>query len=236
MTDVTTLWRPTGEHDLALVADSGWSAWPPRLPDQPIFYPVLNQWYATKIAREWNVPAGGVGYVSRFDVSTEYLSRHQVRQAGGRDVLEYWIPAEQLDEFNENIVGHIVMAAEYRAPLDDASLTAQLPDPLPAAWRAYLQGESWFCRGWVSDNTYVHLYQPTETAGESVEWADTHRGIAILGDDGGRERLAVDLRLDDPPVVTVDVTNAGWADAIEQAESVTAFVGAIEGGSFTFRR
>ncbi len=232
MTDVTTVWRPTGQRELDLVAESGWSAWPPRLADQPIFYPVLNQWYATKIAREWNVPAGGVGYVTRFDVANAYLSRHAVQQAGGRDVLEYWIPAAELDEFNANIVSHIVMVTEYRAPLDDVSFTSNLP----VSWRAYLQGESWLCRGRVSDNTYVHLYQPAETAGESVEWVGTHPGIAILGDDGGRERLAVDLRLDDPPVVAIEVTSDGWADAIEQAESVTAFVGAIEGGSFTFQR
>jgi len=29
---------------LALVEASGWLAWPPRLPEQPIFYPVLNEW------------------------------------------------------------------------------------------------------------------------------------------------------------------------------------------------
>jgi hypothetical protein len=52
-----TLWRPTGPEELALVEASGWRVWPPRLPDQPIFYPVLNQEYATMIARDWNVPA-----------------------------------------------------------------------------------------------------------------------------------------------------------------------------------
>ena len=58
-----TLWRPTGPNELALVAETGWSRWPPRLPDQPIFYPVLNREYATKIASDWNVKASGVGYV-----------------------------------------------------------------------------------------------------------------------------------------------------------------------------
>jgi len=67
---------------------------------QPIFYPVLRRWYATKIAREWNVPAGGVGYVTRFEVQRAFLDRYQVHQVGGRDVLEYWIPAEELDDLN----------------------------------------------------------------------------------------------------------------------------------------
>jgi len=110
----TTLWRPTGPAELDLVRDSGWRRWPPRLPDQPIFYPVLNEDYAVRIAREWNVPASGVGYVTRFSVSTEFLSRYQVRQVGGQTILEYWIPAEELDEFNDHLVGLIEVVHEFR--------------------------------------------------------------------------------------------------------------------------
>jgi hypothetical protein len=112
--DLTTLWRPAGPEELALVEASGWRSWPPRLPDQPIFYPVLNEDYATRIARDWNVPASGVGYVTRFQVRTEYLAQHEVHQVGGRTILEYWIPAEELDEFNENIVGEIEVVREFR--------------------------------------------------------------------------------------------------------------------------
>jgi len=50
-------WRPTGPEELALVEASGWREWPPRLPEQPIFYPVLNEEYAARIARDWDVPA-----------------------------------------------------------------------------------------------------------------------------------------------------------------------------------
>ncbi len=42
----TTLWRPVGPEELALLEESGWTRWPPRLPEQPIFYPVLNRDYA----------------------------------------------------------------------------------------------------------------------------------------------------------------------------------------------
>ncbi len=92
MTDTMTLWRPTGPQELELVAASGWKAWPPRLPDQPIFYPVLNEEYAIMIARDWNVPASGVGYVTRFEVDAEFAKRYLVRQVGGRDILELWVP------------------------------------------------------------------------------------------------------------------------------------------------
>jgi hypothetical protein len=111
--ETITLWRPTGPEELALVEASGWCAWPPRLPSQPIFYPVLNQDYATKIARDWNVPHSGSGYVTRFRVRKSFLERYEVHQAGGQTILEYWIPAEDLPELNASIVGVIEVVAEF---------------------------------------------------------------------------------------------------------------------------
>ena len=114
MADVVTLWRPTNQAELDLVAASGWRAWPPRLPDQPIFYPVCSEEYATRIAREWNVPAYGVGHVTRFRVLRSYLDAYEPHEAGGRVLTEYWIPAEDLDRLNAAIVGPIELVATYR--------------------------------------------------------------------------------------------------------------------------
>jgi hypothetical protein len=89
---------------------------PPRLSWQPIFYPVLNEEYATFIAREWNTKdsaSGFVGYVLRFSVRTQHLANFAVQKVGSATALEYWIPAEQLSEFNENIVGKIEIVAKY---------------------------------------------------------------------------------------------------------------------------
>lgn len=112
--ETITLWRPTGPKELALVEAAGWRAWPPMLPDQPIFYPVLNEDYAVRIARDWNVKASGVGYVTRFEVEIAYLDHYEVQQAGGRTILKYWIPAEELEEFNRHIVGLIEVVREFR--------------------------------------------------------------------------------------------------------------------------
>lgn len=49
-----TLYRPIGEKELILIAESGFKAYPPRLEWQPIFYPVLNEKYACEIAEQWN--------------------------------------------------------------------------------------------------------------------------------------------------------------------------------------
>jgi hypothetical protein len=113
-TQTVTLWRPTGPEELALVEASGWRRWPPRLPEQPIFYPVLNKEYATMIARDWNVKHSGVGYVTRFQVRKDFLDRYDAHQVGGQTIREYWIPTEDLDAFNDNIDGTIEVVAEYR--------------------------------------------------------------------------------------------------------------------------
>jgi len=110
----TTLYRPTGENELALIRASGWSQFPPRLPEQPIFYPVLNEEYATQIYRDWNTRDGGRGYVLKFKVESDYLDRFPVQQAGARIHKEYWIPAEELEEFNRHIVGPIEVIAEFQ--------------------------------------------------------------------------------------------------------------------------
>ena len=113
----TILYRPVGQAEMDLIAATGNQAFPPRLSWQPIFYPVLNEEYASFIAREWNTrdPASGnVGYVLRFSISTDYLSRYKVQQVGDRTALEYWIPAEELPTFNKNIIGKIEQIAVFR--------------------------------------------------------------------------------------------------------------------------
>jgi hypothetical protein len=85
-----TLWRPVGPAELELIKQSGMRAFPPRLPEQPIFYPVTTEAYAIKIARDWNVPASGSGYVTRFEVMKEFLDRYEVQTAGGKAFQEYW--------------------------------------------------------------------------------------------------------------------------------------------------
>ena len=64
-----TLYRPVNKDELMLIEQSNWKAFPPRLPGQPIFYPVLNQAYASQIAKEGNIPTYGNGYVVKFDIS-----------------------------------------------------------------------------------------------------------------------------------------------------------------------
>ena len=113
MSEAVTLWRPTGPEELKLVEEAGWRAWPPRLPEQPIFYPVTTEAYAVKIARDWNVPASGSGFVTRFEVRKDFLDQYDVQVAGGREHEEYWIPSEELDALNAAIVGEITVVRTF---------------------------------------------------------------------------------------------------------------------------
>jgi hypothetical protein len=112
--ETTILYRPVGPKELALIAASGYREFPPRLPEQPIFYPVLNEEYARQIAREWNVSASGAGYVTRFALSAEFADRYPVQKVGSSIHQELWIPAENLQEMNRNIVGLIEVIAEFK--------------------------------------------------------------------------------------------------------------------------
>ncbi len=112
--ETVTLYRPTGPGELDLVRQSGFRKWPPRLPGQPIFYPVTNEAYAVEIAGRWNVADDGVGYVTRFRVRSSFMQRYPVQKVGGEQHTEWWIPAEQLEELNHNIVGLIEVIGEYR--------------------------------------------------------------------------------------------------------------------------
>jgi hypothetical protein len=116
--ETTILYRPVGPEELRLIAARGFREFPPRLPEQPIFYPVVTEEYARQIAREWNVEASGAGYVTRFAVKKEFLARFPEQQVGSTIHRELWIPADALTELNQNIVGLIEVIAEFTANME----------------------------------------------------------------------------------------------------------------------
>lgn len=122
-TETVVLFRPVGKKELELIAETGFKKFPPRLFHQPIFYPVLNQAYAEQIARDWNTKdevSGYAGYVTKFAVRKDYLDKYSVETVGAKSAHEeYWIPAEDLERFNLNIVGLIEIVSEFHGPLEE---------------------------------------------------------------------------------------------------------------------
>ncbi|NOJ78167.1 hypothetical protein [Myxococcus xanthus] len=119
MSKTLTLYRPVGLKEAELILDSGCSAFPPRLPDQPIFYPVMNAEYARQIARDWNTPdagSGHAGFITAFDVGADYASRFPVRTVGNSCHQELWVPAEELATFNQHIQGPVRFTEAWYGP------------------------------------------------------------------------------------------------------------------------
>lgn len=114
--NLTVLFRPVGQREFELIEATGFHRFPPRLPEQPFFYPVANADYATQIARDWNTrdeASGYTGYVLRFQVSSAFLARYPLRTAGAAVHQEYWIPADELAAFNDEIQGPIECIASF---------------------------------------------------------------------------------------------------------------------------
>jgi hypothetical protein len=117
MEESTVLYRPVGQAELELIRRSDFQDFPPRLPEQPIFYPVLNEEYAVAIARDWNTrdpQSGNVGYVLRFKVRKEFFQNYPIRQVGDAQHREYWIPAADLTSLNLNLIGPIEIIHTFR--------------------------------------------------------------------------------------------------------------------------
>jgi hypothetical protein len=108
-----TLYRPVGPAEWALIVAVDYRAFPPRLPEQPIFYPVLNEAYATQIARDWNVRDSGSGFVTRFQIDGAFARRYPVQTVGSAWHQELWVPAEELEQFNAHLLGPIELIAEF---------------------------------------------------------------------------------------------------------------------------
>lgn len=105
-----TLYRPVGEKELILIAEGNFKTFPPRLEWQPIFYPVLNEEYATEIASKWNTGdefGNYLGFVTQFDIKEEEFLKYEVENVGGKIHNELWVPAVELVTFNDSIVGDI---------------------------------------------------------------------------------------------------------------------------------
>ena len=108
------LYRPIGPKEHELIAASGFLAFPPRLPGQPIFYPVLNREYAEQIARDWNATAPPyIGFVTRFEIEDSYVSLFEIHTVGGAIHQELWVPAEELPEFNRHLIGKIEVISVF---------------------------------------------------------------------------------------------------------------------------
>lgn len=109
------LYRPVGTAELKLIKENDYRSFPPRLPEQPIFYPVLNREYAREIAEKWNTKTSDrKGYITEFEVDDEYIKNFEVHTVGRKHHQELWIPAGELENFNSHIIGRIKVTDKFK--------------------------------------------------------------------------------------------------------------------------
>ncbi|UII77165.1 ADP-ribosylation/crystallin J1 [Flagellimonas sp. HMM57] len=111
------LYRPIGEKELILIAESDFKEFPPRLEWQPIFYPVLNEKYACEIASKWNTNdefGNYLGFVTQFQISMAEFSKYKIENVGGAHHNELWVPSEALEDFNNAIIGNIEVIQVFK--------------------------------------------------------------------------------------------------------------------------
>ena len=126
-----TLYRPVGQQELDLIEVLGFRGFPPRLPEQPYFYPVADREYAVQIARDWNAKDAAsqfTGYVLKFQVPVEVLSRYPLRTVGASLHQEYWVPAGELEEFNRAIMGTIDVVGFYQGRAQEVEVPDEFMD------------------------------------------------------------------------------------------------------------
>ncbi len=141
MTQLQTLYRPVGLEELELIRASGMKRFPPRHPEQPIFYPVLNRDYARQIAAQWNTKDSvgrptRVGFVTDFDLPAEYIGRFEEHTVGSSLHRELWVSAEELAIFNRHIRGQIRVTdvfygREYQGHRFDLDALNAVSEPHP---------------------------------------------------------------------------------------------------------
>ena len=128
-----TLYRPVGEKELVLIAQSDFKKFPTRLAQQPIFYPVLNEQYACEIAEKWNTKdafGNYLGFVTKFEITEDEFSKYKVENVGGKIHDELWVPAEDLELFNESIIGQIEVIKVFIGQLFERTSSTEIQDIL----------------------------------------------------------------------------------------------------------
>src|ERR1041385_3281370 len=140
------LYRPVSLQELELIYEGGMKAFPTHLPQQPIFYPVLQLEYARQIASNWNAQNGQLaGYVVQFKIEDQYVSRFEKRAVGTTSYQELWIPNEELEEFNRHILGQVKIV---EARFGDA-FQGSIPDKFGLQGKDAIEQFNWLANSYI---------------------------------------------------------------------------------------
>ena len=228
----TSLWCVVDAGELEALAATGWSTWPQRGADDVTVDAFTVRTDAVRVLCEDVVPARGEGSLVVFDVPAEVASWSGVTARDGR----LSIPKGR--RLTKAIVGDICEEAQYQRGLPQVEVDAvrdAFGELVPDAWRAMVTAPTWLRRGWMATGSYVDLHPPHVAIQVTQAWMQEmvfHPGALVIGADGQRRHLVIDLREADPPVHLVEDSSTGWDDTVVQARSVGELVRRLEHGDF----
>ena len=96
------LYRPVGTKELELIKQSEYTKYPARLPEQSIFYPVLNAKYNDDHK----------GYVTKFEIDDEYFQHFDIHTVGASYQQEIWVLAQAMEKMHQHMIGKIQVICE----------------------------------------------------------------------------------------------------------------------------
>jgi hypothetical protein len=228
-----SLWSVVGAADLHALAASGWTSWPQRGEHDDVLEAWRVRAEAVRLLRESVVPELGEGSLVVFDVPPDVLTWPGVQLDGERLL----VPKGR--RLTKAVIGDICEEAQYQrgvAQRDVDAVRDAFGELVPSAWRDMVSAPTWLRRGWMATGAYVDLHPPAEAIRVTQSWMREmvfHPGALVIGADGSRRHLVIDLREQDPPVHLVEDSSTGWDDTVVQARSVGELVQRLEIGDFS---
>ena len=118
------LYRPLSAEEYRAVEEKGFTGFPPRSEEQPLFTALLSEEGATQIARHMRISktAENLIYVVSFLVDDAYIRQFPVQHANERNRRALWIPADEVDILNQHLIGKIRLIASYQIDRSDGEV------------------------------------------------------------------------------------------------------------------
>jgi len=113
MCSTVKLYAPVSPHQLAKVINTGWQDFFLCSDEQKYFFPKLHQGFAEMLARQWEAKVYSAGYVVCLDIRCAFINQFPLETVAYEEHLEYRIPSNFLDQFNQSLVSKIQLLSAF---------------------------------------------------------------------------------------------------------------------------
>ncbi len=111
--ETQAVYQAIGPHQLAALIHTDWRRIEPGWGGQRFTYLKQQQRYAEMIARQWEVPLHGAGYVVRIVLPEDALRQYDLETVAYEEHLEYRVPSVELADLSRELVGAVQPVAAF---------------------------------------------------------------------------------------------------------------------------